>query len=280
MPGKVVFVVGVGRSGTSVFAKWLDACGLAAYGRTSTVEHINPTGNFEDEDMFDLHVALLRASGLRSWLDATSETAYVVPDVLRREAERVGVDLRRAAESEPVMVKNPLASNFLPLWGGILGEQVRFVVVYRHPLLVVESIRKLRKRNQHRRRNRVAAWARLTAWRTVPPLEQRERDRALQTWMSTNERILSWADEQAVAPIFVNSEHWPKEDRDLLERITAGMDGVATFRPASELLRPGYFDTSPPIWRGNKSRYADALAVFDRLEARRLSQAVSKDRSA
>lgn len=272
MSGKVVFVVGMGRSGTSVIAQWLVACGLGSFGRTSTIEHVNPAGNFEAEDMYDLHVALIRASGLKSWLDARAETSYTVPSHLFRQAQQVGAALRSSADEQSIMVKNPLASNFLPMWDELLSPCAEFVVVYRHPLQVVESARKLRARAQRHRRNKIAGVVRRALTRVRPSIEQLDRDRALRTWITTNQRILEWASTRTEPPIFVNSAVWPQEDRAVFSRISVAVEGL-TYRPATSVLQAGFFETSPPSWTGDSDLLDEALVTYNELEALRTTAA-------
>jgi len=88
----IVLITGMGRSGTSIFARWLSEIGfnfgtglnktVNASGsvRSSTdTQHINPTGNFEDAGLMSLHVDLYKKNKMRSWLDVPLGYEWQIP---------------------------------------------------------------------------------------------------------------------------------------------------------------------------------------------------------
>jgi hypothetical protein len=138
-----VVVVGSGRSGTSLVAGVLVDSGLHPGDRLIPPSGANPTGFHEDLDVNALNDELLvphlgaehAASGTRlAWLAALAPTA--VPTATPAQERRMAEHLRR----RPFCVKDPRLAFTLDAWRPLLGPEVCFVAVFRHPAAVVRSV--------------------------------------------------------------------------------------------------------------------------------------------
>jgi hypothetical protein len=163
---RLLLVVGVGRSGTSLLVGILRQLGLHVPQPEIHADQSNPRGFGEPRWVVDFHTRLLRkervtvfdarpaawgktiqAAGgedvfkeLRSWLDV----------------QFVGVD--------NVVIKDPRIGWFLPLWlraAGNLDAQTSFVTMLRHPLDIVSSARRWYGTWQNDT-SRAAAWLNIT----------------------------------------------------------------------------------------------------------------------
>jgi hypothetical protein len=109
-----VLVAGMMRSGTSAVAGALVKCGFDPGDDSDSSNVINPTGYFESQAVANLDEAVLRMSGA---------TWYCPPSGDWEPSERVkalfssaGVRVLDSFGSGPVVIKDPKASWFLPLW--------------------------------------------------------------------------------------------------------------------------------------------------------------------
>jgi hypothetical protein len=64
--GNVLTIAGMHRSGTSLTAMWLSACGLDIGADLMSGQFDNPKGHFEDLELVKLHENDLQQKGLKS----------------------------------------------------------------------------------------------------------------------------------------------------------------------------------------------------------------------
>lgn len=160
---RLVLVVGIGRSGTSVFTSALSQFGFAVPQPEVQADPTNPRGFGEPQWVVDFHSGLLsrlRISNFDGRPDAWEQTAALADD-----AGLVG-DLRRwiggELEAAPrVVVKDPRTAWMLPLWlraADDLDIAVDFVTLLRHPAQVVASAKRWYGEARHEA-SRIAGWA-------------------------------------------------------------------------------------------------------------------------
>jgi hypothetical protein len=144
---RLVLVVGVGRSGTSLLAGVLGQLGLHIPVPEVKANDTNPRGFGEPRWAVDFHTRMLRRTRVTvndsrpaAW-EATG--AMASDEALRAE---LGAWLREQfAQSPRVVVKDPRTVWFLPLWRACaddLGLQTSFVTMLREPAETVASAKK------------------------------------------------------------------------------------------------------------------------------------------
>jgi hypothetical protein len=132
----VVLVVGMHRSGTSMFARFLDASGIAMGERLHVDRRTNPYGHYEDEDF----LALQRAEIARHFDgdDFLATRAFEPGDGFRAAATSLYRD--RAAEARgPWGWKDPRTTVFLDFWREVVGD-FHAVGLVRRPQGVLDSL--------------------------------------------------------------------------------------------------------------------------------------------
>ena len=163
---RLLLVVGIGRSGTSLLATILGRLGFRVPQPEVKADETNPRGFGEPRWVVDFHTRLMRErrvtvfdSRPAAW-DATAETANhdEVVDELRSwlAVQFVGAD--------NVVVKDPRIGWFLPLWlrcADDLGVRTTFATLLRYPPEVVESARRAYGTWQSDG-SRAAAWLNVT----------------------------------------------------------------------------------------------------------------------
>jgi hypothetical protein len=132
------------RSGTSAFARGLQALGVYIGDDFLAPQPDNPTGFWEDRHVYELNEHLLRALGT-SWFSPAPIDRFRFDDpqvrVLRNEARDYLAD---SFTRHPVWgFKDPRAIRLLPFWRPILHElraEDTYVIAVRHPMSVAASL--------------------------------------------------------------------------------------------------------------------------------------------
>jgi 2-polyprenyl-3-methyl-5-hydroxy-6-metoxy-1,4-benzoquinol methylase len=141
----VVFVVGMGRSGTSALTRVLSLCGAALPLQTLPANFGNPTGYWEPELALRINDRFLQAHA-SSWYDA--KLRLPAPSVAADdEAELVAHASALLAEGfeqhGPIVVKDPRISALLPYWTAAAakaGLRTSIVLCFRDPDEVAASL--------------------------------------------------------------------------------------------------------------------------------------------
>jgi hypothetical protein len=143
----LVLVVGVGRSGTSLFAGILGQLGFHIPRPEVKANNTNPRGFGEPRWVVDFHSKLLRSQRItvndaRPGAWGPAARAGEDPAVYGALRDWLGGQLR---EADAIVVKDPRTVWFLPLWmrsAAELGATTSFVTMLRHPAEIVTSARK------------------------------------------------------------------------------------------------------------------------------------------
>ena len=143
-----VVITGMHRSGTSLVASFLGALGVHLGERLLVPDRLNPRGYFEDADFVELQWRMLEAAtpegdgGHRDWgwteserLDRSRFPAYA-------EAAR-GLVAARAGRPGLWGWKDPRTTVLLDFWDEILAGRALYVLLYRFPWEVADSIQRM-----------------------------------------------------------------------------------------------------------------------------------------
>ena len=147
MKNKLIVVLGMHRSGTSVITRGLQVMGVELGDRMMLpVEGNNPKGFWEDIDINKLNIDSLDAIG-SDW----NHLAPIEPDnveVLRKKGyflQAVELLRKKTGNSPAFGFKDPRVAKLLPFWKEVFGYchfDVKYVLTIRHPLSVVKSLAK------------------------------------------------------------------------------------------------------------------------------------------
>jgi hypothetical protein len=163
---RLVLVVGVGRSGTSLLTGILGQLGFHVPQPEVKADDTNPRGFSEPRWAVDFHSKLLQARRVTvndSRPKAFESTADAADDAATHAELRewLGGQLENA---EAVVVKDPRTGWFLPLWtrsSTDLGVEARYATMLRHPAEILASAAKSYGDWQSPA-SRAAAWINIT----------------------------------------------------------------------------------------------------------------------
>jgi hypothetical protein len=163
---RLVLVVGVGRSGTSLLTGILAQLGFHVPQPEVKADDTNPRGFSEPRWAVDFHSKLLHARRVTvndSRPKAFESTATAAEDAATHAelSAWLGGQLQQA---DAVVVKDPRTGFFLPLWtrsAADLGVEARYVTMLRHPAEILASAAKSYGDWQSPA-SRAAAWINIT----------------------------------------------------------------------------------------------------------------------
>ncbi len=143
---RLVLVVGIGRSGTSLFAGILSQLGFRVPQPEVKADDTNPRGFNEPRWVVDFHTRLMRARRVTVF-DSRPAAWEITTNAVEDDA--AFRDLRswltvQFVGADSVVVKDPRIAWFLPLWlrcADDLGVEASFATLLRQPPEVVRSAR-------------------------------------------------------------------------------------------------------------------------------------------
>jgi hypothetical protein len=231
---RLVLVVGVGRSGTSLLTGILGQLGFHVPRPEVEADDTNPRGFSEPRWVVDFHTRLLRARRVTvndSRPVAFQRTGETAQDAATRAQLRTWLS-GQFDQADAVVVKDPRTSWFLPLWTACARElalPTSFVTMLRHPTEVIASARKSYGDWQPEA-SRAAAWVNVT----------------LETELAT----------RGSTRAFVRYEDLLSGWRGELERVQAAL-GVPLMATATEAQAAGVDAFVDPALHRNRGSWAD-----------------------
>ncbi|MEO0306987.1 MAG: sulfotransferase [Gloeomargarita sp. GMQP_bins_120] len=159
-------IAGMHRSGTSYLAALLQSAGVHIGAKLLKPDRGNPRGYFENTEFLEFHMTILESLGLNNGGHVEPSIRFIrVPEQFVTEAR----ELIKKNQVAPYWGwKDPRTTLFLDFWHSLLPDAF-FIFTYRRPWEVVDS---LFRRGDH--------------------LFLKNPKLALQSWMSSNMRILSF----------------------------------------------------------------------------------------
>ncbi|WP_290525583.1 sulfotransferase [Alcanivorax sp.] len=141
-----VIILGMHRSGTSLFSQWLSSSGLHLGDRLYGASSFNPYGYFEDCDFIELHKALLKSIG---GCDSGHEKPLGSRSLFNSDLEKVSALLKHKGGDFMWGWKEPRTCLLLPVYREQCPE-ARYVVVVRRYESIIASLVKRERVNQCR----------------------------------------------------------------------------------------------------------------------------------
>ena len=143
--GDLIFVLGVGRSGTSALTRVLSLCGAYLPSPLTEAGVGNEKGHFEPSVALECNDRFLRRIGL-TWYDPTVrlQSGLSIPQEVAADLRGEIDDFLAAhAGMSPLVIKEPRITALTPYWfaaAAAAGWTIKIVVAVRHPCEVQASL--------------------------------------------------------------------------------------------------------------------------------------------
>jgi hypothetical protein len=222
----ICIIAGMHRSGTSLMASWLQACGLALdNGQLIPAYPDNPQGFFEDADFVRLHETSIRRCYRFSagWKAAPRRSlTFSAPET---EQARTLIQMR-AARYANWGWKDPRATLFLDQWKRLL-PQVRIMLVWRPCDQVVYSLLRRWWKSRTRRHYLDPFWA-------------------IRLWQAHNLLACEFAERHADDVLVLPISQVIDRDQAVLALVNSRFDAALRYTPLDDLYEPDLFNAAPP----------------------------------
>ncbi len=249
-PSLRLIVTGMHRSGTSLVASLFAAWHIRMGEQLLPADRENPAGYFEDVDFLELNRRILVActppeEGHRDWGWTESETFDGGQLPAYRDAAAALVDVRDRA-GRPWGWKDPRTSMLLDFWDDVLGQDGRFLLVYRHPWEVADSML------------RTGA----DVWLTHPGYPAR-------IWTYYNHRILDFHRRHRDRTLLVSTNRLLRDPEAFAATIRKrfGVEAVAdtlvSLRAEDAFVSFPDDDPLPRLWHSTNAEAMDLLGALD-----------------
>lgn len=144
MDKTAIFILGMGRSGTSAIARVLALCGATLSESLLGPNEGNPRGHWEPLEALHINEEFLNRHG-SSWHDPTLRLQHGSVQPADRElfVERIRQFLLKSAAGKPLVIKEPRITALSDYWfeaAGAAGLKVKVVIPVRHPNEVAASL--------------------------------------------------------------------------------------------------------------------------------------------
>ena len=218
---KVLLIVGMGRSGTSLTASWLRSCGLHIGSDFGKVQTGNVKGSWEDQGVRRIHSEILKANSIGSWFDVHKKEIVFPEDLIQPSKDIIN---KKNAKHEQWGFKDPLSALVIKDWHNLISN-AEFLFVYRNYNLTVDSIKRMEQKIQKTRRNKIAGMMNSILWKFGFKDEVKFQNKCLTAWKRYNFELLDYFKTNEVPFNIVNaSELSTNAERIIRELNQKGFD--------------------------------------------------------
>ncbi len=182
---KVVIVLGMHRSGTSLLANWLHHCGVNLGEEYISNTAGNVKGHYEDTEMYNLHRDILASNGT---------------DYLLKESKKLIVKEEHLVSANKIIQernkngsqwgwKEPRTCLFLNMWDSLLPD-ANVIVTFRHFNEVIDSLARRQVIAEKIRRNKILGYYNVMTQKKY--WNKNNLSILLNTWIVYNKKILEY----------------------------------------------------------------------------------------
>lgn len=263
---KILVIVGMHRSGTSLTASWLKSCGLNVGFDLAGAGTGNVKGHFEDRDFYNFHEELLKYNEKDYLLDV-NDTLEIADHHLAK-AKSI-IDYKNKINPEWGW-KEPRTVVFLKdIYSKVL-DNANFLVVYRHYNEVSNSL--YRREAKRIKKNVVFPRGYRQLFRFYRNKE-RFLEVGLRAWIRYNSEILEFL--SSVDPeryIVVESMELLERNKDVFSRIVSDWGFDLSYVDMSELFDVNLYTRKLADATYPANLEQQAKAIYEKLKAKSLAR--------
>ncbi|WP_157975965.1 hypothetical protein [Lewinella sp. IMCC34191] len=257
---KILVLVGMHRSGTSLTAQWMASCGLQLGDKLLGSSPGNKFGHYEDMDFLEFHEELLAYHGKN--YDVTEPIQFTVPDGFRNRATTL-ITNRNGAYPQWGW-KEPRTSLFLHLWDQLIDDS-KYLIIYRNFEEVVDSLLRREFQTIKRRRNFVAKYYRLYQYNKS---FQKRANHYLRVWIAYNKSIVNFVRENLRSEkiLLFDNELLYYKSIDIIDHLIDEWRFNLERQSMDRIYKPGHMKTSNEVvFNFDSKLYEEANAVTEEL---------------
>ena len=147
----IVFIISMHRSGSSLFTKCLETCGVKLGHNLMNPQADNPKGFFEDQEIVQLNEEILKVMDYQ-W-SLINHEHYTLSDSVQSDFKKQAINilvqrLSELSDGEYFAIKDPRLCRLAPFWFDICDElkiEYKIIFLVREPNWVANSLNKRNK---------------------------------------------------------------------------------------------------------------------------------------
>jgi hypothetical protein len=215
------------RSGTSLVASWLGACGLVTdNGKSFGPDVGNQYGHFEDAELANLQSKeiLRQITRSKGWIVTNESALGQVSDMFLSEANNQVEN--RNAKYDSWAWKDPRSTLFLEEWDKIIPE-LKYLLLWRPCVEVVMSL--------------------------VDRAGKTEKDvykigllNAIRTWATYNRKLIAFQESHKEKCVMLQISSILESDKNAFEALETLLGYELQYKPIAELFNKEVFKSRPP----------------------------------
>jgi len=235
---KVLILVGMHRSMTSLAAQWLQRCGLHMGDDLYGAGIGNVKGHYEDKDFISLHDYILKLNNSH-WRDSSSQSLQTDDYSVKKSKMLIRL---KSELNDQWGWKDPRNCLFLDHWNNMLPN-AKYLIIYRPYAGVVDSLvrREFKVNNKARY---------LLEWRKYASKYvylNKIKEENLRVWMHYNSSILDFVNSQSnECCIVIRNDALLQKSEQIFKKITEDWGFELKFTPVESIFDSGITEKATP----------------------------------
>lgn len=266
MKNRILVVVGMHRSGTSLTTNWLQKCGLNIGNELEGKKFSNPDGHFEDLDFLNLHEEILTSSEVP--YHGTED-----PDEFRiskSQEEKIQQLINLKDKSTEWGWKDPRTCLFLGIYRDLLPEASYLVIVRPYTEIIDSLVR--RKFTPIEKKIKSAKWGKLKLLKYKLTLRRRGlkkeikyyEDAVINYYASMIKHLEIIGNEKLIC---FKLEDIHQLDEQIIDSLSNNMGFSLKYFPISNIFQKKYLKTNPILYKRRTLNTSKLQALQKQLDA-------------
>lgn len=191
---KVLIILGMHRSGTSLMAQWMHKCGLFLGHRLMTGNEHNAEGHYEDLDFHDFHEEIFRSYQV-SYGGLKKVPLFSLNEYQSTKLKSI-IDFKNSLKKQWGW-KEPRTNVFLEHYEGILPNAYN-LITFRSPLSVIDSLIRREKKEFGKKKKPFITRVKYGLFRSgyEKKIEEMYLEHFLDSWIQHNECLINYIEKK------------------------------------------------------------------------------------
>lgn len=266
MKNKILVVVGMHRSGTSLTTNWLQQCGLNIGSRLEGKKFSNPDGHFEDLDFLNLHEEILK-SGEVPYHGTQNPNDFHINKSQEEQIQKL-LDLKN--ENLEWGWKDPRTCLFLGVYRELIPEANYLVIVRPYTEIIDSLVRRVYKPIE--KRIKVNKWGklkllkyRLTLKRKGLKTEIEYYENSLINYYTSVLQHLELIEKEKCICFKLEDIH--QLDEQIITAVNDTMSFHLKYVPISTIFQKKYLETKPQLYTRRTLNTSKLQALQNQLDS-------------
>lgn len=257
---KVLWLLGMHRSGTSLTANWLHKCGLDMGPSFIKADVGNVHGYYEDQEIVKFHKEIIRDNNLLN--DVQIQQRLNFSEAHRQTAREI-INKRKALD-ELIIWKDPRTCLTIDLWNELMPDNVA-IILFRHYNEVVDSLVRRKAKAEKKRRNFIQGYFNYLTRNKYS--KKGYTNSLLESWVHHNKNILAYIEKKKECEYIILSPDQLQENSiEILELINTKFRLNLEYYPFEQVFDNSLYKKETPQYEYSKDTLDRAEEVLKKLE--------------